>query len=199
LLVCKSTTLPGNTTTVAGLPITTAERALADLARGLDDAAFARCVREALRLRVTTCARIQVVLARASGPNRPRRLRLLANRYARLPIARAASDPEARAVELLDLVGALPPAVNAVIAGKQADLSWPTVRHIVELARTRVPPVPRRGSARKQAIWERAGWTVDRIPTNDVYDNPERLFAAAEPAMPAGLVLPMSPQPRTKH
>lgn len=198
LLVCKSTTLTGNTTTLAGLPITTAERALADLARGLDDTALARCVREALRLRVTTCARIQVMLARASGPNRPRRLRLLANRYARLPIARAASDPEARAVELLDLVGALTPRVNAIIAGKEADLSWPPVRHIVELDGPDFHQFPDE-DLRRQAAWERAGWTVARLPTDDVYDHPERLFAAAEPAMPAGLVLPASFQRRTLH
>ena len=59
LLVCRSLTLLGNTTTLAGLPITTAERALADLAPALDDRELARAVREALRLRVTTCAWIQ--------------------------------------------------------------------------------------------------------------------------------------------
>ena len=32
---------------------------------------------------------------------------------------------------------------------------------------------------RKQARWERAGWTVRRVPSDDVYENPERLLAAA--------------------
>ena len=93
LLVCRSRTLAGNTTSLDGLPITTAARALADLAPGLDDRELARAVREALRLRVTTCARIQAMLAVATGCNRSGRLAEIAARYARLPIARARSDP----------------------------------------------------------------------------------------------------------
>lgn len=42
------------------------------------------------------------MLARAAPRNRPARLAGLAARYARLPIARARSDAEAHAVELLD-------------------------------------------------------------------------------------------------
>ena len=116
LLVCRSSTLHGNTTTLRGLPITTADRALADLARGLDDKQFARAVREALRLRVTTCAEIQVMLARATGRNRPQKLAQLAARYAHLPIAGTASDPEAHALELLDPAGYPTPEVNVVTA-----------------------------------------------------------------------------------
>ncbi|MDP9347145.1 MAG: DUF559 domain-containing protein [Actinomycetota bacterium] len=191
VLVCHSTTLHGNTTTLHGVPITTAERALADLARSLNDAAYDRCVREALRLRVTTCARIQVMLARAAGSNRPRRLRLLAARYARLPIARARSDAEAHALELLDAAGFPTPLVNSTIAGHKPDLAWPRVRHIVELDGPDFHQFPDVDLAR-QAAWERAGWTVARLPTDDVYDNPQRLLAATEPALEPGFVLPPS-------
>lgn len=59
LLVCRATTLEGNTSTLNGLPITTVERVVADLAPSLDDRRLARCTREALRLRVTTCAHIR--------------------------------------------------------------------------------------------------------------------------------------------
>ena len=37
----------------------------------------------------------------------------------------------------------------------------------------------------KQGAWERAGWTVARISTDDVYDRPERLLHAAEPVLRA--------------
>ncbi len=182
LLVCRSATLHGNTTTLDGLPVTTAERALADLAPGLDDRELARAVREALRLRVTSCARLQVALARAAPRNRPARLSALAARYARLPIAGTASDAEPRALELLDAAGFPPPRVNQVIAGHETDLSWPHARHIVELDGPDFHQFPEE-DLRKQAAWERAGWTVDRLPTGDVYDNPQRLLAAAGPAL----------------
>lgn len=145
LLVCRSLTLPGNTTTLGGIPITTAARALADLTPDLDDRELARAVREALRLRVTTCARIQAMLLTANGSNRPTRLAELAGRYAQLPIARARSDPEAHGLELFAEAGARLPLVNATIAGEEADFSW---EH-----------------------------------TGEVYARPERLFAAAEPAL----------------
>lgn len=182
LLVCRSSTLPGNTATLQGLPITTGERALADLARGLDDRALDRCVREALRLRVTTCARIQAMLVRSSPPCRPRRLACLAARYARLPIARARSDAEAHALALLDAAGFPVPQVNARIAGGEADLSWPIARHVVELDGPDFHQFPDADLA-KQRAWERAGWTVARLPTDEVYDRPGRLLAAAEPVL----------------
>ena len=154
LLVCRASTLRGNTTELRGLPITTAERALADLASGLNDADLDRATREALRLRVTTCARIHAMLAVAAPRNRPRRLATLASRYARLPLARARSDAEAYAAAFLDAANRPIPALNARIAGHRADLEI-------------------------QLRWERAGWTVDRLPTGDAYDRPERLLALA--------------------
>jgi hypothetical protein len=180
LLVCHSATLRGNTTTLAGLPITTAERALADITRGIDDREVARCVREALRLRVTTCARIQAMIMRSAPRNRPGSLALFANRYARLPIARARSDAEAHALEVFDASGFLIPDVNRRIAGEEADFSWPGRRHILELDGPDFHQFPDVDLA-KQAVWERAGWTVARLPTDDVYDRPHLLLASAEP------------------
>jgi hypothetical protein len=182
LLVCRSTTLQGSTTTLDGLPITTPERALADLARPLGADEYARCVREALRLKVTTCARIQVFLTRQTPRNRPRALTRLAARYARLPIARAASDPESHALEILDAAGYPTPLVNRTIAGHKPDLAWPHAKHIVELDGPDFHQFPEE-DLKKQAAWERAGWSVSRLPTGDVYENPARLLAAAEPAL----------------
>ena len=182
LLVCRSLTLSGNTTTLGGIPITTAARALADLTPALDDRELARAVREALRLRVTTCARIQAMLCTAAGCNRSGRLAELAARYAQLPLARARSDPEAHGLELFAAAGARLPRVNARIAGEEADFSWEHARHIVELDGPDFHQFPDE-DLRKQGVWERAGWTVSRLPTGEVYVRPDRLFAAAEPAL----------------
>jgi hypothetical protein len=192
LLVCRSLTLMGSTTTLGGLPVTTAARALADLAPGLDDRELARTVREALRLNVTTCARIQVMLVRANGGNRSVRLAELAGRYACLPIARARSDAEAHGIVLFAAGGELVPRVNARIAGEEADFSWERARHIVELDGPDFHQFPDE-DLRKQLTWERAGWTVARLPTDDVCYRPERLFAAAEPALAGRVVRPASP------
>lgn len=108
LLVCHSATLAGNTTMLDGLPITTAERALADLAGVISDGAIARCVRAALRLRVTTCARIQAMIVRA--PTRK-------HTPWRCSTRPASSFPTS----------------TSSSRGLEADFSWPRRRHIFEL------------------------------------------------------------------
>ena len=120
------------------------------------------------------------MLAVAAPRNRPERLGALASRYARLPIARARSDAEAYAASLIDAAGRPIPELNAKIAGHRADLSWPRVRRIVELDGPDFHQFPDHDLA-IQARWERAGWTVDRLPTGDVYDRPDRLLAVCPP------------------
>lgn len=101
------------------------------------------------------------MLSGANRCNRSGRLAELAARYARLPIARARSDPEARALELLAAAGALVPRVNATIAGEKADLSWEQARHIVVLDGLDFHQFPDE-DLRKQRVWEHTGWTVCR-------------------------------------
>ncbi len=72
--------------------------------------------------------------------------------------------------------------MNVVIAGHETDLSWPRARLIVELDGPDFHQFPDE-DLRKQAAWERSGWTVARLPTAGVYDNPQRLLAAAKPAL----------------
>ena len=122
------------------------------------------------------------MLLTAGGCNRSGRLAELAGRYARLPIARARSDSEAHGLELFAVASARLPRVNATIAGEEADFSWQHARHIVELDGPDFHRFPDE-DLRKQQVWERAGWSVSRLPTTDVYARPERLFAAAEPAL----------------
>ena len=175
LLVMRSNRIEA--TTHEGIPITTPERTLIDLAPHLDDKQLARAVREAVRLATTTPSDLFKALARHRGRRGTRRLYDTVSRYAQLPINRTRSDAEALALHLLR---ANPPEPNKRIAGEEADLSWPTERLIMELDGPQFH-LDAAEDLRKQLIWEHAGWTVRRLSTDDVYLHPERLLAAAMP------------------
>lgn len=121
LLVCRARRF--DTTTLDGLPITTPEQTLEHLWRKLPDTQRSKMLREALRLKRTTPARL-------TGP--PSLLQV-SRRYARLPLASCRSDAEARALELIDEAGLPLPSVNTRIATEEADLSWPDRRLIIEI------------------------------------------------------------------
>jgi very-short-patch-repair endonuclease len=174
VLVCRSRTLAGNQTTIDGIPITTPERTLIDLAPHLRNRALARAVREAVRLRTTTPSDLFVALARHRGRRGTARLHAAVSRYAGLPLNRTRSDAEALALELLRDAGLPSPDVNRRIAGEEADMSWSHGKLIVELDGPQFH-LDAAEDLRKQRTWEKAGWTVHRLPTDDVYLHPERL------------------------
>jgi hypothetical protein len=175
LLVLRSTTLEGNITRRDGIPITTAARTLIDLAPGLERKQIGRAFREAIRLKCTTAARVREALDRHPGRPGTPVLRDLATRYSRIPYHRTRSDAEARALELLHDAGFPPPRVNVLVAGEEADLVWPGV--IVEIDGPQYHQFPEE-DARKQALWEGAGYVVRRAPSDVVYDAPDRFVAA---------------------
>jgi hypothetical protein len=175
VLVCRSTTLAGNTTTLENIPITTPERTLIDLAPALHDRALARAVREAIRLNTTTPSDLFIALARHRGRRGTRRLHAALSRYAGLPLNRARSDAEALALATIRATGRPEPVLNAQSEGQEADLAWPQHRRIVELDGPQFH-LDASEDLRKQRTWEAAGWTVHRLPTDDVYLNPERLL-----------------------
>ena len=70
------------------------------------------------------------------------------------------------------------PDINIRIAGEEADLSWPDRRLIIEIDGG-IYHQDKLEDARKTAIWRAAGWHVERVPADDVYDDPERLIRAA--------------------
>jgi very-short-patch-repair endonuclease len=179
LLVCRSNCLDGDTTRYDGTRITTAARTLIDLAAQLDEKAIKRMFREALRLKVTTRAQLLATLYRHRGRRGTRLLLELTTRYGQLPYARTRSDAEALAIELLHDAGIEPPRVNMRIAGEEADLVWPDRRRIIELDGPQYHRFPEE-DARKQAAWEGAGYTVRRLPTDAVYDQPSRLITLAK-------------------
>ncbi|HEX8052494.1 MAG TPA: DUF559 domain-containing protein [Thermoleophilaceae bacterium] len=174
LLVFRSKRLQGETTRHTGIPITTAERTLVDVAAGLDAKRVGRCFREAIRLKTTTAARVARCVERHGDA--PTLLAAVARRYAKLPYRRTRSDAEARALELLDDAGIRPPGVNVRIGGEEADLVWVERRLIVEIDGPQFH-LFRDEDARKEAIWRDAGFTVRRVPSSTVYDDPAAFVA----------------------
>ena len=105
----------------------------------------------------------------------------LTSQLAQLPalqLHRCRSDAEALAVVTLHDAKIPTPDINVDIAGEEADLSWPAKRLILELDGGSFHQ-DKLEDARKTAIWRAAGWDVRRLPTDVVYDDPNRLIRAA--------------------
>ena len=178
LLVCRSSTLHGECTTLRGIPVTSAERTLLDLARSASGPALARALREAVRLECTTATRLGDALARFRGRRGSHRLARTLAAYSGLPLERARSGAEIRALQILRDAGRPMPRLNARIAGEEADLSWPSYRLIVEVD-GKPFHLDVGEDARKEALWRAAGWTVRRLSSDDVYERPSRLLRIA--------------------
>jgi hypothetical protein len=135
-------------------------------------------VREAVRLEHVTLYGLADALGRYRGRRGSQRLAAVVAHYSGLPIERARSGAEVRALEILKEAGNEEVRLNHRVAGIEADLSWPSRRLIVEVDGG--PFHQDVGEdARKEAAWQAAGWTVLRIPSDDVYEHPERLLAFA--------------------
>jgi predicted transcriptional regulator of viral defense system len=97
IVVYRSTTLVGETTEIAGIPITTMTRTLLDLACFASNKALARAIREAIRLERTTMRELGDYLGRCQHRRGCLRLARALARYRGLPIERARSGAEIRA------------------------------------------------------------------------------------------------------
>jgi hypothetical protein len=178
LLVFRSLTLEGECQELRGVPITSVGRTLLDLASFTSPKALARAVREAVRLKLITLEVIAEVVGRYRGRRGSRKLASAIARYAGLPLERARSGAEVRALEVLRDAGRTLPRLNVRVAGEEADLSWPSERLIIEIDGDPFH-LDKGEDARKQAVWEAAVWTVRRLSSDDVYDHPERLLSLA--------------------
>ena len=176
VLVCRSTTLHGNTTYLGGLPITTPERTITDIAAGVPRWEAQKMVREAIRLKLTTWPKLDLHLHRSRGRRGVAGLRDFAAQFSSLPFDRCRSDAECMGLQVLAERGRPIPDVNVWIAGEEADFSWPDRRLIIEIDGPQWHLFAEE-DARKTALWEAAGWTVRRIPSGDVFDAPHRLIA----------------------
>jgi Protein of unknown function (DUF559) len=174
----RSTCLADDTTVLRGIPITTVPRTLLDLARMVGNRALARALRESIRLQLTSLQAVGDCLGRYPRRHGSRRLAAAVARYAGLPLERARSGAEIRAIEILRDAKRPLPALNCRIAGEEADLSWATARLIIEIDGGPFH-LDVGEDARKQGAWERAGWTVRRISSDDVYERPALLLDLA--------------------
>ena len=163
LLVLRSRTLNGEITEKDGIPITTVERTLIDLAATLPARPIAKATREAIRLKLTTVPSLLDELLKHRGRRGTAALRELAERYKDLPIVRARSDAESLALDLVR-----PPQLNVRINGEEADLVWPEQRLIVEIDGPQYHLFPDE-DARKEAAWRAAGYKVRRVGSEDVF------------------------------
>src|SRR3954471_22319733 len=168
VLVRYSKTLRGNVGTFDGVPITSPERTLIDLAAHADPA---RALREARRLKLTTPYSLAVSLEKHRNRRGTSRLKYLNDHYAGIPDSRCRSDAEAKALEHLHDAGIESPQVNEKVAGEEADLTWPKRMLIIEIDGPQFHEISAE-DARKQRIWEEAGYSVRRIGSDDVYDRP---------------------------
>ena len=178
VMAFRSSTLDGEWTLLRGIPVTTVERTLLDIARHVTRKALARAVREAIRKELTSVHALFDAIGRAPARRRSKALSATLARYSGLPLERARSGAEVRAMELLRDAARPMPKLNEKRAGVEADLSWARQRLIIEIDGGPFH-LDVGEDARKQAIWEGSGWTVRRLPSDDVYDRPERLLALA--------------------
>ena len=70
--------------------------------------------------------------------------------------------------------------MNVRIAGEEADLVWDGL--IVEIDGPQFHQF-REEDLRKQALWEKAGYVVRRVPSDDVYDRPDSFIALVRRAL----------------
>ncbi len=188
LCIRRSAAMPDEDFTLHanGLHIATPARTVLELlALSRYEAQRDRIVRDALRLRLCSPAELHAIRKRHAGGRGVARLAGLLDRYGRLPADRAKSDAEILAVDLLVQAGFPRPQINVLVVGEEGDLVFTAARHIVELDSDGYHPFPERDE-RKQRIWEDAGWSVGRCPTDAVYHDPLRLYEAARPAWSAG-------------
>ena len=179
LWVHRSTTLEGMCFELRGIPITTAARTITDLAaQRISRAELARAVREAVRIGVATLAEIADCVGRHPRRRGGRHVMRALARYSGLPLERARSGAEVRALEILRDADRPLPRLNVRIAGEEADLSWARERLIVEI--DGAPFHQDVGEdARKEARWRAAGWEVRRLDARLVHEDPETLLALA--------------------
>jgi hypothetical protein len=172
VLTRYSRTLDGETTAHDGIPITTATRTVIDLGA-------ARPLREALRLKLTTPYLMAVGLEKHKNRRGAGRLKELNDRYSGLPYSRCRSNAEAKALEIVHDAGKPPPLVNHRINGEEADLTFSEGHLIIEIDGPQYHRITAE-DARKQALWEAAGYTVRRISSDAVFGAPAQLIALIE-------------------
>jgi hypothetical protein len=180
VLVLYSSTLAGNVTEVDGIPVTTVERTIIDLWPHLGPVAREKLLREAFRLRLTTGPAMLLAIRRHRGRRGVATLRVAVEALSALQLHRCKSDAEAFAVVVTADAERPAPLINEEVAGEEADLYWPEWNLIIELDGPQWHRL-RDEDIRKQRVWEAAGLTVRRLPTDRLFADTSTYLALAHP------------------
>jgi hypothetical protein len=113
-----------------GLPVTTLERTLLDLASVCDVRTVRKLIERAERLRILDDAKLRAL--RSDGHRGQRTLRAALGDYDPRH-ARLRSDLERDVLPVLDALNLPRPELNAMVLGDEVDLWWPEKRLVVEL------------------------------------------------------------------
>jgi very-short-patch-repair endonuclease len=176
---------------VGGVPVTTVERTLVDLAAVAPEAAVENALESALRLRLTTVERVAGRLRELAAPGRPGVAGLRAVLARRGVGPAAGSDLETRVIRMLRAAGIPDPVRQheVEVGGRRykLDLAWPECRLGIELDGFESHGGRQAFSddrARQNAL-VLAGWTLLRYSGDQVRDGAGGLVAEVVVAMAA--------------
>jgi len=158
-----------------GIPCTTVERTLIDIAGG-PAPELAQAVEQAFALHLLGRNRMAEALARANGRRGVGDLRrLLARLLGDLPLTR--SGLERRFLKLVARAGLPAPIVNRHRAAHRVDFTWPTYRLVVETdgRATHDNPFAFHRDRARDLDLEIAGWHVIRLSWWQVVEEPARV------------------------
>jgi very-short-patch-repair endonuclease len=168
---------PDETTSVEGVPVTTAERTLVDVTGLLRTRALEQALAEALAIGVASPARVLRILDRHPGARGAARLRALLEGDA--PLARTRSAAEEKLLRLIRRAGLPAPQTNVRVHGYEVDFFWPAHRLVVEVdgyashgAKSRF-----RRDRRRDTELAAAGLTCVRFTWDQLRDEPEWVLA----------------------
>lgn len=177
-------------TVVAGIPVTTVERTLVDLADAVPPHRLRKALAEADRLRVADASTLAAVMERTRGrPGRGHAALTAAVEELRAHGAQLTrSEAEDRFLDLVIAHGLARPRMNHRVAGYEVDAVWPAQRVAVEIdgAAYHWTPSARVRDRAKQQRLAAAGWQVLRFGWPDV-DDPRLRHETAAALRSAGI------------
>ncbi|HEU4701089.1 MAG TPA: DUF559 domain-containing protein [Conexibacter sp.] len=169
-------------TTVEGIPVTSVERTLVDLAGVVSKDSLAKALREAEYLRVVDVGKLRAIMHRTRTRHGRGHARLTAvlDEHRRRGVQLTRSVLEDRFLKLCDRHGLPRPQMNFHVEGHEVDACWPTHRLAVELdgwGRHKDRFAFQRDRTKGNAI-QQAGWRLLRFTHDDVVRRPGESAAA---------------------
>lgn len=180
--------LEGFTTVVDGIPVTTVARTLFDLAATEHPRRVERALDNALAMRLTSVAALELLVRGSRGRSGVKLMRSLveARRDGYVP---PASELEARFLELVRQAG-LPEPERQVAAGGgdlsgRADMAWRDRQLLVELdsRRHHSALLDAQEDVRRDVAAAHGGWRVLRVTWEDVFAYPDRTMVRLAAAL----------------